>query len=270
MKLLNYLFKCILVVSSTATVFAKTLVISDIDDTIKMSHVNSFIDNISNAYRTDIPFKDMPVLYSELIKVDSVVQFYYVSSAPSILMQSSHSEFLVGNYFPKGGLYLREKSIDKVVFKVSKISEIIYNEKPNRVILIGDNGENDPIIFNEILRKFSSKKIEFLSLIRIAYGKHEGTKLFDNQLSFITGGEAALYLYDLELITSESAKKVLLYTLYNSKYLIHDSHFYIDANLGLPDWIKCDQHAIDFSKFYSIEENLTPYFEYLSKQKCKE
>ena len=96
---------------------AKTLLISDIDDTIKSSNIRG---NIIEAIRQR-PFEGMNYLYTEL---SNSLRIQYVSAAVGPLIYVG-SNFLSSNNFPKGDIHslsLLEKiqGTSSLKFKVKK------------------------------------------------------------------------------------------------------------------------------------------------------
>ena len=79
--------------SLTVQAKSKILFISDVDDTIKISHVRSKADSASNAFFNYKSFLGMSKLY-QLVSKAPDVNIFYVSNAPSFLMNSNHKKFL--------------------------------------------------------------------------------------------------------------------------------------------------------------------------------
>ena len=136
-------------------------VISDIDDTIKISNVldkkkllkNIFVKNYQAT-------KGMPELFQKLKAKGAY--FHYVSASPWQLYPSLKA--FMGKYYPKGTMSLRYFRLkDKSFFnffrssqhyKIKKISAIIKRYPKHRFILIGDSGEHDPEVYASIYRQF--------------------------------------------------------------------------------------------------------------------
>lgn len=158
----------------------RRLLISDIDDTIKYSNVLDKLELLKNTFINDfLPIKGMSEKYAELSKTD-IDHFYYVSSSPWQLWPSL-SQFLNNFGFPQPeNIYLRKlvtSSISTLIkfledsanYKLETISKIIEKFSNNlEVILIGDSGERDPEIYNQLAIKYPQfvKKI----IIRIVSG----------------------------------------------------------------------------------------------------
>lgn len=136
-------------------------VISDIDDTIKISEVTDKKKLIENTFLNEFkPVPGMAELYSRLAKEGAV--FHYVSCSPWQLYPSL-IEFIRRQGFPEGSFamkYFRLKdhtfyNIFKkpYEFKMQAIESIINIYPKKKYILIGDSGESDPQIYAEIAEK---------------------------------------------------------------------------------------------------------------------
>jgi hypothetical protein len=246
---------------------AKTIFISDIDDTIKRSHVLDKSDAIFIANKVDYAFTGMSTLYN-LIKTDSL---FYVTNAPEKLMYRNHSDFLQYNLFPAGKLLLRPGFEDN--FKETTITKLILDEKPDQVILIGDNGEQDTLIYAKIIEKFKSKPIQFFTFIREDYPTiphttdEVGRKLEDGQVSFITAGELAVKMSVLNILTKDSALKAIYSTLNPSKEISLDE---VDSEIFLPYWMACAFHKFEKLPALFEQEELANLLWTKSKHRCRE
>lgn len=147
-------------------------VISDIDDTILHTGVNSFLkwrllknSLLTNAYKR-IPLKGAPEFYQKLHlgkSKNNKNPIFYISNSPWNLYEYLKL-FLDHNSFPKGPILLRSfKNIfDKALSseKPHKQKEIINILKsyPNlKFILIGDSGEHDATIYTDIAVQFPNR-----------------------------------------------------------------------------------------------------------------
>lgn len=91
LKFWGVLLFCTLSVSSA---WSRTIVVSDIDDTLKISYVRSLTDKVLNAPRTDLVFAGMPEPFLALQNRGDV-EFIYLSNAPTWLMTEAHQVFCV-------------------------------------------------------------------------------------------------------------------------------------------------------------------------------
>ena len=173
--------------SLLSPVFAKTIVISDIDDTLKMAHVKALGGQVSRAFMTKITFAGMPELLNEIAKQKKVSSFYYLSNAPEFLMKRSHTKFIAVNKYPAGKIILKSKE-SKEEHKIINIKKIIETEKPDEIIFFGDNGERDSVIYREAMDLYP--EIKFNTYIHYVYPN----AIEADQTAFVTALEPLLSL----------------------------------------------------------------------------
>lgn len=147
-------------------------VISDIDDTIKITEIPAGPRVVvrNTFFRDFVAAPEMAKMYQEW----SGASFHYVSGGPWQLYPSL-SEFLFSETggFPEGTFHMKNvrKNLlnadtwedlkelvtnENITFeqKISQISEIIQRFPERKFILIGDSGEKDPEVYREIKKKF--------------------------------------------------------------------------------------------------------------------
>ncbi|MDH5784403.1 MAG: DUF2183 domain-containing protein [Chromatiales bacterium] len=137
-------------------------VISDIDDTIKHSHVLDHEELLKNTFIRD--FKAVPGMSQQYRKwQQQEAAFHYVTGSPWQLYPAL-SDFVVQHDFPRGSFMMRELRIkDRSLidflgssfdYKVSAISELLQRYPLRHFILVGDSGERDPEIYSEIAKRY--------------------------------------------------------------------------------------------------------------------
>lgn len=149
----KFLFLTAFLVLSLPNLQAKTLIVSDLDDTIKVSDVlGSKAKNFYNALVKKTAFAGMSELYQELSNNETTI--YYVSGSPK-LIRSRVDNFLKDNKFPqRENLILKSKmSDDTFEYKTAAIRELIKKINPDKIIMIGDDGEYDPQVYNGIAQE---------------------------------------------------------------------------------------------------------------------
>lgn len=225
----------------TLNLFATTIVISDIDDTIKVAHIKSTTDKIFTAFKTKNIFLGMADLY-EKIQMEQNAKFFYVSNAPEKLMKNSHSKLLSNGHFPKDGLFLRPKNVDDKNHKIIAIEKLLNDHKPTNVILFGDNGENDVYFYKDIEDKYPN--INFTTFIRVAYDIEEQKATpSENQFGFISPFEVADILYYKGIISKVSLEEI--YKTHGPGFL-KDKMDEKNGPLYLPEWLSCKGHVVNF------------------------
>ncbi len=139
-------------------------VISDIDDTIKISGVGNRKELLANTFLREFQsVAGMAELYQNWAA--SGVSFHYVSSSPWQLyqaLQDLHTELS----FPVGTMHLRNFRLRDQLFKkfrirrhgkVSAIQSLLKGLPNQKFVLIGDSGEKDPEIYRKICRRFPGR-----------------------------------------------------------------------------------------------------------------
>ncbi|MNL07741.1 hypothetical protein D3C87_1284290 [compost metagenome] len=249
------------VVLSWQSVNAKTILISDIDDTIKLSHILDKTDAFWNVFRTENVYLGMNTAYKLLKEQDKSIEFFYVSNGPKAGVGPLHDEFLDDNKFPdKDNAFYRKfgypdpNNPGKKILgldpnhKVNVISEIIESTKPDLVILVGDNGEQDPFKYDTIVNKYPNTK--FLSQIHMPYytgqieKQYAGQALQGDQEGFATSYDMILSWFDKGIINAEA---VVTFEESFRKGLAKEDKYEDKGEMAFPDWTDCRDVKLDAS-----------------------
>ncbi len=137
-------------------------VVSDIDDTIKVSDVLDRKLLLRNTFLKDFKAVDgMARLYQAWAKKGAV--FHYVTGSPWQLYEPLDT-FLESARFPSGTFHMRSFRLkDSSLFEIfaapvdhkrRQIDPLIEKFPKRRFILVGDSGEKDPEIYGAVARKF--------------------------------------------------------------------------------------------------------------------
>jgi phosphatidate phosphatase APP1 len=129
--------------------------LSDLDDTIKISHSASPLVTVFRGLFRRSAFAGMSTLYRELIVTHPENQFTVLSSSPPAIRKKIQL-FLAENDFPEARLILRDWFRQKSVLRYKLKSMVEICEAPNspQLILVGDDTEYDPEVFARIRKKF--------------------------------------------------------------------------------------------------------------------
>lgn len=215
---------------------SKVLIISDIDDTIKVSHILSYGGALSSAFDDSSHFAGMPQLFQALSQYLGDAEFHYVSLAPSILMQGKHAEFLMENEFPITKLYTNPELQQNPLFKQQVIRQILASTKADLVLYFGDNGQFDPEVYQQMVAEFSS--VPSIVYIREAYSSLGESKLptKPGQIGFVTTMELAMDLIQKRLLPEESLNSFeqIVY-----EHLRKEHGNELHGPMVLPWWIDC-------------------------------
>lgn len=144
-------------------------VISDIDDTIKVSNVLTHQALIENTFLK--PFFAVPGMseaYQDLANRHEGMSFHYVSSSPWQLY-APLQEFVDDNHFPAATFSLKAiRFRDSTLFdlfkpgtetKPKQIEAILAQFPKREFILIGDSGEQDPEVYSAMLNQYPDRII---------------------------------------------------------------------------------------------------------------
>lgn len=138
-------------------------VISDIDDTIKVTDVANRRQMLRNTFvREFVSVPEMAAQYRQW-EESLGAAFHYVSASPWHLYPFLE-EFLAGQGFPKGTFYLRHfrlmpGDLPRMLrsgrhFKLKHTRELLRRFPRRKFYLVGDSGESDPAIYAQLYREF--------------------------------------------------------------------------------------------------------------------
>lgn len=158
---------------------AAPIVVSDIDDTIKISDVRNKNELLKNSFlRPFRPTPGMPEFYRELAQRGAF--FFYVSASPWQLYSELKGFCSMARY-PEGVYrmkYFRLKDSDFLnlfqkpqEYKQETIEPILQSLPDHPFILIGDSGEKDPEAYTALAEKYPAQVKRVL--IRIAYNEEK-------------------------------------------------------------------------------------------------
>jgi hypothetical protein len=138
-------------------------IVSDIDDTIKDSHVLDKQLLIRNTFVNPLhAVPGMSELYQTFATGQDKIAFHYVSSSP-LQLYPLLTEFLQQEKFPAGSLHLRSIKLIDELFKEGSSSQrhkhqqirgLIQQFPKRQFVLIGDSGEADPEIYAAIAEDY--------------------------------------------------------------------------------------------------------------------
>lgn len=159
-------------------------IISDIDDTIKISEVREHKALLRNTFFAPFrPVKGMPELYRGWASKGA--QFHYVSASPWQLYPAL-AEFRAQEGFPAGTFHLKmfrlkDRSFLQLFaspedYKWSVIAPMMKQFPNRRYVLVGDSGERDPEVYGRIARAFPNQVIEIY--IRDVTGEGPGAERY--------------------------------------------------------------------------------------------
>lgn len=133
------------------------LLISDLDDTIKISHTQSKLVTVYRGLFRTSAFAGMAQLYAEMLAHHPHSRFCVVSSSPPQIRRKIEF-FLAKNSFPEAHITLRDwiRQTSIVRYKLGALLTLT-EEARCPVILIGDDTEHDPEVFAHVAKRFPEK-----------------------------------------------------------------------------------------------------------------
>ncbi len=225
---------------------AKTILVSDIDDTIKNAHILDKSESARNAFDVSNLVLGMGWAYQSLAETDPSIKFFYLSNAPRFLMAKSHQKFLATHAFPSGPLFLRASLFEKE-HKIKMLRTLIQLERPNTIILVGDNGERDIPIYNQARIEFP--QVQFVTFIRMAYftqsTEESGVALMDQQTGFATSFELFSKWNQLGLINKDQLRSFV--EAFKASLEAEDGTGEGGRPMIFPEWLDCRDVTLEDS-----------------------
>jgi len=162
-------------------------VISDIDDTIKITEVRDRHAMLRNTFLREFePVPGMAEFYHSLARSNHA-QFHYISASPWQLYEPL-AEFLGKHGFPHGTFALKSFRWKNRTFlslfanpekyKPPVIEPLLKRFPQRRFILIGDSGERDPEIYAALARKYP-RQIERIYIRDVTDESENATRYAD-------------------------------------------------------------------------------------------
>jgi hypothetical protein len=125
------------------------LLISDVDDTVKITHVRRRLRAVVRGLFRRTVYGGMAALYREM-----AADIVFLSGSPQFLEKRLHRTLVHRSGFPAGRFILRNwlTERDIVAFKRRHLAAVL-DACPTQAILIGDDTEHDPELFREAASK---------------------------------------------------------------------------------------------------------------------
>ncbi|HPS58295.1 MAG TPA: DUF2183 domain-containing protein [Spirochaetota bacterium] len=180
------------------------LVVSDIDDTIKVTEVNDRKKMLKNTFLN--PYKSvdgMSGLYSSWETEGA--DFFYLSASPWQLYEPL-KQFLAAESFPDGLMHMKTFDLPsgiKTIFdnpeivKIPALKKLMKSFPGRKFILVGDSGEKDPEIYGKIAAEYGDR-IAWI-LIRNVTDEMPDSKRFNDALRNFPRGKFRLFKNPAEL-----------------------------------------------------------------------
>ena len=182
--------------------FSKTIIITDIDDTIKKANTMGGIGGVWHFLKKR-PYEYARDLFNEIKAYETAsgedTTFYYISAAPSFTFDAP--EWLVKNNFPIGPTYLKTKENggETYAYKYRTIKTIIENELKKdpslKILFFGDNSQHDANVYFDLRAEMELSNSE----IYIRDVSTEATE-FDPNLPIVKLDDVTYFFSEVELV----------------------------------------------------------------------
>lgn len=234
-------------------------VISDIDGTLRRTHVRAtglgVFNLIGQAFVGNNYFSGLPELMTVLAgeaastcydrnKMDPDVSYTvsYVTAAPGFLSPLGR-RFLRKSCFPLGDFHHRKFLENSKEFKYETIVEILEASPSKEILLIGDNGQADPEVYDWVKLHFEGKEgRRVTTFIHMVYSAPVAQELYPGQKEFLTGADLAAQLFEQGWISQEEFEYIVGVV---HRDLISQNPK--DYEKVFPRWIDCSDFAASFS-----------------------
>jgi phosphatidate phosphatase APP1 len=146
-----------IILLTPALSWSSFIVISDVDDTVKITNTVNLRRGIWRGVFSSAVFAGTPELYGAWN--EQAHGIYFVSASPKIVHNKIQRMFRRHN-IPFSELFTRTKlREDKFDFKVRVITEIVQRYPRFDIVLIGDDIDLDPEVYSEIERRFPEQVV---------------------------------------------------------------------------------------------------------------
>lgn len=239
----------------------KTLVIANVEDTLKISHVRNFWDSLNYTASTRKRFLGMSELFNSLANHNPDFQFIYLTQSPDLVAGKNEREFLSQNGFPRGSSYSYESNSDKAS-RLNILKRLVTLHQAQRVLLLSHNGAVDVQAFHDLVEQLPN--VSFFPYIHIVYSTQAisevGSALFSEQTGYVTSVELLVDWQQKGFV--EFADVFTTLQILKDRILSENVETSGLFEYGIPSFVKCD----DFQWGWSVEGDyqfLAPFRDYV-------
>jgi phosphatidate phosphatase APP1 len=184
----TFLIATLSFVATFANAAAPFVLVSDVDDTVKITSVLNRSRAVRNAISSELVFAGMAELYRQLLGPDSPHErLRFISGSPRVVRDEIH-EMLDESDFPRYDLTVRRNRDVRgsvLRFKTDSLKQL-YGTARGPFILIGDDTESDP----DVYEKFAASKPG--QVLAIYIRQIRGVPLPAGQTPFVTAYDIAV------------------------------------------------------------------------------
>jgi phosphatidate phosphatase APP1 len=223
--------------------FAGVAIISDLDDTIKITHVADPKAAFARGIFGRNTFIGMPEFLKEARTYSE--ELHILTASPPIIYKSILSTLSSNGIKYDSVAYKNPFKFEgKIPYKVRKIQEVM-DKSPHQFILLGDDVDIDPEIFEEVKKLYPDRILaSYIHVVR-------GREIPEGSIPYWTAADLALRELQAERMSLASAEAVL------------DSIYDLDYYRGvIPDFADCPKSSEPWEWY-----ELTPLAEKATKLK---
>lgn len=208
---------------------ARVIVVSDLDDTIKIINSGNDIEAARNALTTNIVFTGIPEFYQELTRYTD--ELHILSAGPSLLKAKITKDLAIhGIEFKALELRKITRWEDKLTHKVNYLMKLMSENPEDQFILIGDDVGKDPEAYDEIMRHNPGRVLaSYIHMI-------ENRTIPSSQTKFWHTADLYLREYNAKRMSHSAVA-------YGFKQLIEEE----DNKLIIPDFAHCPKTPVAWS-----------------------
>jgi len=216
----------------------KGLVVINVEDTLKIAHIQNFWDSLNYNTNTKKRFLGMVEALRLLARSNPSYRFVYLTRPQELVAGKIEREFISNNKFPLGEF--RNYSMDPMVKTRAEILRNLLTEYPvKNVVFMGHNGGPDPDVFSLISKEFIN--INFHQYIHTVYSTSGamalGRELYSEQTGFLTAVELIVDWQQRGLTGMDSLK--LVKSLISKVLSEASDQTHLDE-IAIPSFVNCD------------------------------
>lgn len=204
-----------LFVTTSSWAKAPLLVITDIDDTIRISRILSRGDDWDKYQRLLMKQEAFSGAKTLLQTLDEGgAKIVYLSAAPKQVAWVP-KKFLESQNFPqRESLILKpDPGSDTYRYKLRNTIEVIAAHPGYEVILIGDNAEKDIAAYQSVVKYYASKNPVIATFIHDLYRGSPAPVVTKSQTPFLTFAEVTAHLEDKGIVSRDLTDAIVRETL---------------------------------------------------------
>jgi len=219
--------------------YNSVVIVCDIDDTYKITNTTSKFNSLINALFSSRTFGGMNELFFGMNARGA--QIYFLSNSPKILKRRIN-KLLRENQIEFGGLFLRKVGEDGISHKITVLTSLIDTCSRQSFILIGDDSENDPLIYDSIKHMYPEK-------VEAIYIHHIKGKNALPYYRFYSAVDIAYYESIVGRMNDVGMEKILEAVMASELHSVFPDYIVFDEKLILSDVAGCfERHCLSKNK----------------------